>query len=297
MHIIHRKKIQQSLWGYFFIGPVFIGLLIFYIYPFIQNFLNSFYDINNFNRAKFTGIKNYTTIIADPEFWSTAYNTFIYVIISVPIGMAVSTFLAALLNSSIRGKSLYRTLYFLPAVTMPAAIAMVWKWIFNGQYGLLNQILAVAGMSPRNWLSEPSTALYMIIIVAIWSSAGYNMVILLAGMQGISRSYYEAARIDGAGVFTQFFHITLPLLTPSLFFVMLTSMISGFQVFDTIYMMVGKASIAYESTQSLVMMFYRYAFDYGKKGYASALSVFIFLIIMCITIVQLKLQKKWVNYD
>lgn len=137
----------------------------------------------------------------------------------------------------------------------------------------------------------------MIIVVGIWSSAGYNMVILLAGRQSISKTYYEAAIIDGAGTFIQFFRITVPLLTPTLFFVMITSMISSFQVFDSIYMMIGKNSIAYESTQSLVMMFFRYAFEYGDKGYAAAISIFIFAVILCITIFQIKLQKKWVNYE
>lgn len=294
---MRKDTIKQWLYGYLFIAPLFVGLTVFYIWPFISNFLNGFYDINNFNAAKYAGTANYKKILTDGEFRQTAYNTFFYVIISVPIGIVISTVLAELLNAPIRGKSIYRTLYFLPAVTMPAAVAMVWKWIFNGQYGLLNYCLTWLELPGRNWLSDPSTAPFMIIIVGVWMSAGYNMIILLAGMQGISKTYYEAAIIDGAGAAVQFFKITLPLLTPSLFFVMLTAVIGGFQVFDTIYMMIGKSSIAYESTQSLVMLFYRYAFDYGKKGYASAISIIIFLIIIAITLLQLKLQKRWVNYE
>lgn len=137
----------------------------------------------------------------------------------------------------------------------------------------------------------------MVMVVGIWMSVGYNMIILLAGMQGISKSYYEAAAIDGAGPVKRFFKITIPMLTPTIFFVMITSIIGGFQVFDTIYMMIGKTSLAYESTQTLVMMFYRYAFDYGQKGYAAAISIVIFAIIMLITIFQFVMQKKWVNYD
>ena len=294
---MNARKRQQLIYGYLFIAPVFIGLIIFYIYPFIRNFLNSFYSINNFNIAKFVGMENYKHIIHDREFRQTAYNTFLYVIISVPIGIIISTILAELLNTNIKGKSIYRTLYFLPAVTMPVAVAVIWKWIFNGQYGLLNQILAFVNLPARNWLSNPSTAIYMVAVVGIWSSAGYNMIILLAGLQSISPNYYEAARIDGAGVLTQFFKITLPLLTPTLFFVMITAMISGFQVFDSIYMMIGKTNIALESTQSLVMMFYRYAFEYGQKGYAATISIFIFLIILFITVLQLRFQKRWVNYE
>lgn len=288
---------RQWIYGYLFIAPVFIGLVIFYIYPFIRNVFNSFYNINNFNIARFAGIANYTQLLHDGEFWQTAYNTFLYVIISVPIGIVISTVLAELLNTQIRGKSIYRTLYFLPAVTMPVAVAMVWKWLYNGRYGLLNQLLALLELPERNWLSDPSTALYMVAIVGIWSSAGYNMIILLAGRQGISKTYYEAAIIDGANSITQFFKITLPLLTPTLFFVLITSMISAFQVFDTIYMMIGKTNIALETTQSLVMMFYRYAFEYGQKGYAAAISICIFLTILCITVLQLRMQKKWVHYE
>ena len=294
---MNARKKQQWIYGYLSIAPVFIGLIIFYIYPFIRNFLNSFYSINNFNIAKFVGMENYKHIIHDREFRQTAYNTSLYVIISVPIGIIISTILAELLNTNIKGKSIYRTLYFLPAVTMPVAVAVIWKWIFNGQYGLLNQILAFVNLPARNWLSNPSTAIYMVAVVGIWSSAGYNMIILLAGLQSISPNYYEAARIDGAGVLSQFFKITLPLLSPTLFFVMITAMISSFQVFDSIYMMIGKTSIALESTQSLVMMFYRYAFEYGQKGYAATISIFIFLIILFITVLQLRFQKRWVNYE
>lgn len=294
---VNVKNKRQWIYGYLFIAPVFIGLVIFYIYPFIKNILNSFCSINNFNAAKFIGVENYKQILHDGEFRQTAYNTFLYVIISVPIGIIISTLLAELLNTDIRGKSVYRTLYFLPAVTMPAAVAMVWKWIYNGQYGLLNQLCSLLKLPERSWISDPKTALYMVIVVGIWSSAGYNMIILLAGRQGISKSYYEAAIIDGAGTITQFFKITLPLLTPTLFFVSITAMISSFQVFDIIYMMIGKTSIALESTQSLVMMFYRYAFEYGHKGYAAAISIFIFLIILFITVLQLRFQKRWVNYE
>lgn len=294
---MQKKKYREWLYAYLFIAPVLIGLIVFYIYPFIQNFFNSFYTINNFNIAKWAGISNYQKALNDPELWQTMTNTLLYVFVMVPITVALSTIVAALLNTDIKGKSLYRTLYFLPAITMAAAVAMVWKWIFNGQYGLLNQFLGLFGIEGQNWLSNPDIAMYMVIVVGVWSSVGYHMIILLAGMQGISKSYYEAAVIDGAGPFTQFFRITIPLLTPTLFFVLVTAIISAFQVFDTIYMMIGKSSLAYESTQSLVMMFYRNAFDYGKKGYASAISMIIFAIILIVTIIQLKAQKKWVNYD
>lgn len=292
-----NKRFQEAVCGYIFIAPVVIGLGIFYIYPFFQNFYNSFTDINNFNKAKWIGLGNYKELLSDPAIWQALGNTLKYVVITVPIGITLSLIIASLLNTDIKGKSIYRTIYFLPSVTMSAAISMVWKWIYNGQFGLLNGFLQLFGAERRNWLSDPKLTFYMIMIVGIWCGVGYNMIILLAGMQGISKSYYEAAEIDGASSIKKFFLITLPLLTPTIFFVVVTAVIGGFQVFDTIYMMIGKANIAFESTQTLVMIFYRNAFDYSRKGYASAISIFIFLIIMIITIIQLKLQKKWVNYD
>lgn len=282
---VPRKKAskrQKKDWfaGYVLIAPVTIGLLVFYIWPFIQNFWFSFNDVNKFNMSTFVGLANYKEMLGDKEVWRTFGNTLKYVVITVPLGLFLSILLAALLNAKIKGKSIYRTLYFLPSVTMSAAVAMVWKWMYNEQMGILNSALKAVGGKGHNWMT-----------------VGYNMIILLAGMQGISKSYYEAAAIDGAGAVTQFFKITIPMLTPTVFFVMITSIISGFQVFDTVYMMVGKANPAYESTQTVVMLFYRQAFDYGHKGYAAAISILIFLAIMLVTVIQMIGQKKWVNYD
>ena len=208
----------------------------------------------------------------------------------------MSICIAALLNAKIRGTSIYRTLYFLPSVTMAAAVAMVWKWVFNEKMGILNAVVTHFGGPRIGWLTNPKTAIFVVMLVGLWMSVGYNMIILLAGMQGINKSYYEAAEIDGAGPLTQFFKITVPLLTPTIFFVMITSIISGFQVFDVVYMMVLKSNPAYESTQTVVMLFYRQAFDYGYKGYAAAISILIFAAIMLVTLVQFSVQKKWVNY-
>jgi len=299
--VIKKKKAtarQKKDWvaGYVFIAPVTLGLLVFYIWPFIQNFWFSFNDVNKFNVTHFIGFDNYKQLMGDKEVWSTFLNTLKYVVFTVPIGLFLSICIAALLNAKIRGTSIYRTLYFLPSVTMAAAVAMVWKWVFNEKMGILNSIIAGLGGERVGWLTNPKTALFIVMLVGLWMSVGYNMIILLAGMQGIPKTYYEAASIDGAGGLAQFFKITIPLLTPSIFFVMITSIISGFQVFDVVYMMVLKSNPAYESTQTVVMLFYRQAFDYGYKGYAAAISILIFIAIMIVTIFQLIGQKKWVNY-
>lgn len=292
-------KRQWKEWGegYLFIAPLLAGICIFYIFPFIQNFWFSFNEVNKFNAATFCGLSNYIEMLQDKELWEALGNTALYVAITVPAGLVLSLLVAALLNTKIRGTSLYRTIYFLPSVTMSAAVAMVWRWIYNEQYGLLNAAVKFLGFSGHGWLTDNRTALFMVMIVGIWGTVGYNMIILLAGMQGISKSYYEAAAVDGANGFHRFFYITIPMLSPTIFFVLITSIISGFQVFDTIYIMIGKAGMAYKSTQTLVMIFYRNAFDYGHKGYAAAISIFIFLLIMLVTVIQMIGQKKWVNYE
>ena len=292
-----KRQRKEELVGYLFIMPVVIGLSVFYIFPFLQNIWFGFNDVNQFNVASFCGADNYVRLLEDKEFLTALANSLKSALVIVPAVVALSLLVASLLNTKIRGKSIYRTLYFLPAVTMSVAISLVWKWIYNGEYGVLNSVLKVFGIEGINWLSDPKYALIMVLIVEIWMSVGYNMIILLAGMQGISTSYYEAAVIDGAGPAACFFKITIPFLTPTIFFVVITSIISSFQIFDTIFMMIPKDSPAFSASQTLVMMFYRNAFDYGAKGYAAAISSIVFLIVMLVTAVQFGMQKKWVHYE
>ena len=280
------------------IAPVTIGLIIFYFYPFFRVIRDSFHNIGSFDRdLGFVGLDNYTTMLQDQEMWQTLGNTFKYVIIIVPLSLMLALLIAVLLNAKIRGLSVFRVIYFLPAITMSVAVSMVWRWIFNGDFGILNGILGSFGVPARQWLSDKSTAMLCICVVAIWSNVGYYMIILLAGIQGISKGYYEAAEIDGATGVQKFFKITLPLLTPTIFYVVIMLIISTFQTFDGIYLMIGTKSNAIKWTQSVVMYFYRSAFDYSKKGYASAIAVLLFVIIMTLTVFQMKMQKKWVNYD
>lgn len=200
------SKRERKDWtaAYIFIAPVTIGLIIFYVFPFIQNFWFSFNDVNKFNMATFIGLENYKQLFQEPDLLLALRNTLIYAVITVPIGLALSLLIASLLNSKIKGTSFYRTIYFLPSVTMSVAVALVWKLIFHSEYGIFNEIVKMLGGSPQSWLTKPATALGCVMIVAIWGSVGYNMIILLAGMQGISKSYYEAAAIDGAGLYRDF---------------------------------------------------------------------------------------------
>ena len=291
------KLNKEWLTGYLMIFPVVAGLLVFYIYPIFKVIIDSFYEVGSFNKRSFVGLDNYLTMFNDPEMWSSLINTFSYVIVIVPGTIIISLILAALLNTKIKGRGFFRVVYFIPAITMGAAVAMIWKWMYNSDHGIINAILNALGFDSVNFLTNPNTALLSICLVSIWINVGYNMIILLAGIQGISKTYYEAASIDGASPVKQFFGITLPLVTPTLFFVLITNLIGTFQTFDTIYMMIKESGIAMEATQSMVMYFFRNAFSYSKKGYASALAVFLFLIIMLVTLIQMKLQKKWVNYE
>lgn len=291
------KLNKEWLTGYLMIFPVVAGLLVFYIYPIFKVIIDSFYEVGSFNKRSFVGLDNYLTMFNDPKMWSSLFNTFSYVIVIVPGTIIISLILAALLNTKIKGRGFFRVIYFIPAITMGAAVAMIWKWMYNSDHGIINAILNALGFDSVNFLTNPSTALLSICLVSIWINVGYNMIILLAGIQGISKTYYEAASIDGASPIKQFFGITLPLVTPTLFFVLITNLIGTFQTFDTIYMMIKESGIAMEATQSMVMYFFRNAFSYSKKGYASALAVFLFLIIMLVTLIQMKLQKKWVNYE
>lgn len=290
------KLNKEWLTGYLMIFPVVAGLSVFYIYPIFKVIIDSFYEVGSFNKRSFVGLDNYLTMFNDPKMWSSLFNTFSYVIVIVPGTIIISLILAALLNTKIKGRGFFRVVYFIPAITMGAAVAMIWKWMYNSDHGIINAILNALGFDSVNFLTNPNTALLSICLVSIWINVGYNMIILLAGIQGISKTYYEAASIDGASPVKQFFGITLPLVTPTLFFVLITNLIGTFQTFDTIYMMIKESGIAMEATQSMVMYFFRNAFSYSKKGYASALAVFLFLI-MLVTLIQMKLQKKWVNYE
>ena len=211
--------------------------------------------------------------------------------------MVLATVLATLLNSNIKGKHIYRTLYFLPMVAAPAAVTMVWKWLYNTDFGLINYILGKGGLGPVNWIEDPKIAIFSIAAVGIWSTVGYSMILILAGLQEIPTDFYEAARIDGASQVRQFFAITLPMVSPTLFFVVVTSIIQAMQVFDSIYMMEGVTSPAYKNTVSLVYLFYNNSFKYSDKGYGSTIVMLLLVIIMIITVIQMKIQKKWVHYN
>ncbi|WP_214627348.1 carbohydrate ABC transporter permease [Paenibacillus agaridevorans] len=295
--MIVEKKWNEWSWGWFLIAPTVIGLIVLNIIPIIQTVYLSFFKSGDFGRGNvFVGFGNYLKMFGDPQVWHAVGNTLMYTVLVVPISIMIAMVVAVMLNGNLGGKSLYRTIYFIPMVAAPAAVTMVWKWLYNTQFGLVNYGLSKLGLPPVEWTSSPTVALLSIAIIGIWSVIGYNMVLFLAGLQEIPKDYYEASDIDGAGKFRQFFVITLPLVSPTMFFVLITSIIQAMQVFDVIYMMIDVTNPAYDHTVSLVYLFYNSSFKYSDKGYGSAIVMLLLILILIITVFQTRAQKKWVNY-
>lgn len=289
-----KRAINEFIWGWGFILPAIIGLGILNIYPIIGSIYQSFFKMGDFGRGNvYVGLQNYQKLIADKDVWQSVANTFLYAVIEVPISIALALVIASLLNRKMIGRTVYRMIFFLPMVAAPAAIAMVWRWIFNSEFGLINNFFGIR----VNWISNPRIAIFSIAAIGIWSIVGYNMVLFLSGLQEIPRDYYEAAAIDGATGVRQFFNITLPLVSPTLFFVCVTRVIAAMQVFDLIYMVVERNNPALYRTQSLVYLFYRYTFVEKNVGYGSAIVVLMLGIIMIMTGLQMLAQKKWVYYQ
>ena len=281
------------VWGYLMVAPTIIGLIVLNIVPFFQTIYMSFSKSKSFGAYQFCGLENYVEMFKSPEFWKATWNSIYFCILTVPIGVFLALLVAVLLNAKIKGKTAFRAIYFLPMVLAPAAVAMVWKWIFHTEYGLLNSLL---GKNIR-WLTDPKIVLVTCAIVAIWSAIGYDAVLLLSGIQNISRTLYEAADLDGASKVQQFFHITLPMVSPTLFVVLIMRLMSSLKVYDLIYMMVEQSNPALTSAQSLMYLFYRESFVAGNKGYASAIVIWTVLLIGIVTVFQFIGQKKWVNYE
>ena len=291
-----RLKRKEAITAYIFIAPMFLGLLVFSIGPFFQNILYSFRKMGTFGNGTFVGLSNYQKLLQDDTFWLALRNTFFYAIVGVPLVVFFSIFFANLVNKNIRGRTLYRTLLYIPAITMPAAISILWRWILNYQYGILNFFLEKIGLQRISWLGDVHYVRWAIILVLVWSMVSYYTIIMLAAMQGIDKSYYEAAKIDGATNRQLFFKITLPLLGPMIFFTMIMVTIGILQIFDFIYLMVDRTTYSYTYSMSLVTYFYECAFNKSSmRGYGAAISVVLALIIMVITIIQMIVKKYWMN--
>ncbi|MEV0585632.1 sugar ABC transporter permease [Nonomuraea sp. NPDC050310] len=292
-----RPPRREWLWGYALVAPMALGLAVFYLWPIVQTFYLSLNETGPFGGETWVGLANFADLLADEDMHGALRNSLVYALI-VLAGVPLSIVIAALLNvPKLRGLGFYRTLYFLPVVTMPAAIGLTWRYLYNGDFGPINYALSLVGIEGPYWVSDPDVVIFAIGVVGIWCSVGYNAVLFLAGLQGIPKHYYEAAEIDGASRMRQFFRITLPLLTPTTFFVVVITMINAFQVFDLIFLMIDDSGTGMPGARSIVYLFYQKGFVEHSRGYAAAIAVVLLAIILVLTAIQFRLQKKWVHYE
>ncbi|HQJ75395.1 MAG TPA: sugar ABC transporter permease [Bacteroidota bacterium] len=289
------KRWLYKLEPYFYLAPTIIGLLLFSAGAVIMSFLISFTKWDVINPPKFIGFQNYLIIFQSELFWKIFGNTFYYVILNVPPSIVIPLIIAVLLNQKLKGINIFRSIYFLPVISSIVAIALVWSWLYNPEFGLINYVLKkFFNIDGPRWLEDENWAMPAMVIMNVWKSMGYNMVLFLASLQNIPDSLYEVSEIDGASGIKKFFNITLPLISPTTFFVFIITIISSFQVFEQTYILTkgGPAN----STLTLSYYIYQNAFLYLRMGYSSALSYILFGIIFIITLLQFKYQKKWVHY-
>ncbi len=291
--ILLRKA--EKFWVWVFLAPTLIGLIFGSLGPVLAAFGISFMDWDVITPPDFVGIENYLKLTTDSVFHKAIINTVYYVGVMVPVSAILSLLLAMVMNQKLRGITWYRTAYFMPVVSSTVAVSLVWSWMYAKDFGLLNFLLRQVGAAPVAWLSSSKWAMLAVIIMGIWGQLGSGMIIFLAGLQSIPESYYEAAKVDGANGLQRHLRITLPLITPSLFFYLIITMIDAFQTFESIYIMTrgGPAN----ATTTIVYYIYRNAFRNFKMGYASAQAVVFFLIVMVLTLIYWRLQEKWVYYD
>ena len=292
-----RKRLthQPGFWGFLFVCPWLFGFLVFTAGPMLTSLYLSLtkYDLAS---MEFVGGENYRRLLFKDElFWKALSNTVIYAIVTVPLGIVGSLAIAVLLNQKVRGLPLFRTLFYLPSLVPAVASALLWQWVFNADNGILNAGLSVFGLPPIEWLQDEKYTMTAFVIMSLWGIGGGRMVIFLAGLQGISDTYYEAARLDGASAWQQFRRVTLPLLSPVMFFNLILGVIGSFQVFTSAYIMTGggpnNASLFY------ALYLFRNAFDQFKLGKASAMAWILFVILLLLTLIQFWGSKKWVHYE
>jgi multiple sugar transport system permease protein len=290
---------REAWWALFFLAPSFIGFAVFYWLPMVAGLLLSFFDWDLLTPPTWAGLDNFARLTTDLGLRQALLNTLYFTVVSVPVGMALALVIALALNQNIRGTNWYRTAYFMPVVGTVVASALVWKWMFLPVYGLINNILAFFSLPQPLWLSSPEGTMPAIIIFSIWLRLGYNMVLFLAGLQAIPRDLYEAADVDGANWWARFRFITLPLLSPTTFLILILSLINAFQVFDQILVMSSSTNPGGPRGAGITMVFYIYtnAFRLSRMGYASAVALVLFVIIFIVTMLQFRLQRRWVYYE
>jgi multiple sugar transport system permease protein len=286
---------QEELIAYAFILPSLLGFIVFLVVPMIASLGISFYDWELLTPPQFVGFKNFVTLFTDRIFRQVAVNTLYYTFGLVPLNLIVSLGLAVWLNTRLRGLTLYRMVFFLPVVTVTVAVALIWRWMYEPRAGIIDVALRAVGLPGPSWLGDAHWAMPAIILMSVWKGFGYNMVLFLAGLQGIPVSIYEAAMIDGANAWQRFWRITLPLLSPVIFLAVVLTVISSFQVFDQALVMTNGGPA--NATNTIVLYIYQNGFQFFRMGYASAIAWALFVVIFIFTLFQMHLQGRWVQYD
>jgi multiple sugar transport system permease protein len=302
--IASSRRFERYIAPYIFLLPTIVGLAVFRLGPVIWAFLLSFQRYNPFEGGTWIGLQNFMELLEDREFGQTFFNTVNFTLMYLPLGVVTSLVLAVLVNNRLRGIVLFRALFFLPVISATAAIGAIWAWLLNPLYGLVNYgIKAVLGIPGPEWLGSPKTALFTIVLVNVWRTMGYTMVIFLAGLQNIPQELIDAARVDGAGKTRTFFKVTLPLLSPTTFFVIVITIINSFQIFDLVYILTAPAAGTSDtvggpmgSTNVLVISIFQNAFQYNRMGFGAAQAYVLFLLVAIITLINFKFQKRWVYY-
>lgn len=291
-HLTNRQR--ESLMGYLFLSPWILGFVIFLAGPMIASFYLSFTQYKVIKAPLWVGLANYQRMFTDELFYHSLKVTVIYTAISVPLGIVAALGIAVLLNQKIVASGLFRTIFYLPSIISGVAVAIVFAWIFNFRFGILNYLLSLVGIPGPNWLGSPRWALWAFVLMSLWGIGG-NVVIFLAALQGVPQSLYEAAEIDGAGSWQRFWKITLPMISPALLFVFIMGVIGTFQTFTQSYIMTGGGPA--NTTLFYLLYLYKNAFNWFEMGYASAMAWILFLIIMACTLILLRSSTLWVHYE
>lgn len=288
----HLTRQREALWALLFLAPNMILVLFFSFVPTIGGFALSLTEWDVISPARFVGGDNFARLLRDAEFWVALSNTAAYTLVSVPLCLLISLFLALALNQRLRGVIAYRTVFFIPVVMSGVLVSMTWRWLYNPDWGPINYALASVGVRGPNWLNDVRWALPAIMIVTVWKNAGYYAVIFLAALQDVPRVLHDAARIDGANWWAEVRFVTVPLTSPAIFLSFIMALIASFQVFDLVYMMTGGGPG--RATSVMVQYIYENAFQYFRMGYASAISVLFFVVIAAMSVLQWQVRRHWV---
>lgn len=294
---VQRRALQKYLWVAFFLFPSLAGLLTFLIIPMLSSLALTFYDWDPLipTRFNFLGLQNYQTLINDTDFWDALRHTLLFIAGYIPLVLVSGLGVALLMNQKLIGRTFFRGAFFMPVISAWVAVALMWTWIFNPKFGIVNYLLGLIGIAGPAWLYDPNWAMIAIILTSVWKDTGFIMILFLASLQNIPHEYYEAASLDGANSWANFRYITLPLLSPTVFFTLIISLINSFQVFDQVWIMTEGGPAG--STTVLVQQIVNNSFRYGNMGYAATLSWVLFLIVFAVTVFQTRMQKNWVTYE